>query len=297
MSFTSFMRRRGSKSAIQATIAEASIRESVEPDLEFEFGSDYQSIGGFDDVRVLNDPEADADSAHAVSTSSKIISINTGTNYEVRSEELAILSTSSSSSSSSVQMGNFHQQNVVYSLAASNSQRIDDWCLRNELDGLTDTGVLVSRSRACSRVQDVVDSWGYNVEDIPLNSASSREPRSSPTDGNYTSNLLKSLNKEELSTVRQLTKELLPLLRNSRRAHSVFTNRYRDIPSVFPQRELILACSLQYNDSEADLLPQAKLSESFSTVCLDEARSSTSLSSRAWLAWSLVPRLTENDLR
>ncbi|QLQ80243.1 hypothetical protein HG537_0D02440 [Torulaspora globosa] len=296
MSFTSFMRRRGSKSAIQATIAEASIRECLETD-EFEFGSQYQSVGVFDDVRVLNDPDIDSENGIAVSSGSRIISINTGTNCEIRSEELAILSTSSSSSSGSLLGGSDQQNSMIYSLAASNSQRIDEWCLKNELDGLTDTNELLGRSRNCSRVHNAVDCWEYNPEDIPLSSPVPKERYESRRSGNYTSDLLKGLNKEELSRVKQLTKELLPLLRNSRRAHSVFTSRYRDIPSVFPQRELIIACSLRYNDSETDILAPAKLSDSFSTVCLDEARSNTSLSSRAWLAWSLVPRLTESDLR
>ncbi|QLL34324.1 hypothetical protein HG536_0G01830 [Torulaspora globosa] len=296
MSFTSFMRRRGSKSAIQATIAETSIQESFEPD-EFEFGSQYQSVDAFDDVRVLNDPDVGAGNGNAASTGSRIISINTGTNYEIRSEELAILSTSSSSSSGSLLVGSSQQHSMIYSPAASNSQRIDEWCLRNELDGLTDTNDPLGRSANCSRVQNVVDSWGHNPEDVPLTSAGPKGRYESRGAGNYTSDLLKGLNKEELSTVKQLTKELLPLLRNSRRTHSVFSSRYRDIPSVFPQRDLIIACSLRYNSSETDILAPAKLSDSFSTVCLDEARSNTSLSSRAWLAWSLVPRLTESDLR
>lgn len=295
MSFTNFMRRRGSRSAIQATIAEASSRELFEVDEEFGFGSDYQSVGDFDVVKVINDPEVD--SRNAVSFTSKGVSINTETNCDVRSEELAILSTSCSSSSGSLLVGASHQQNMVYSVAASNSQRIDDWCLNNELDGFGETLALTSGSRTCSRVQDVVDSWGSSRRDVPPDSASSKECDEVRRAVNYTSSLLKGLNEDELLTVKQLTRELLPLLRNSRRAHSAFTNRFRDIPSVFPQRDLILACSLRYSDLENEILTQAKLSESFSTVCLDDARSSASLSSRALLAWSLVPRITENDLR
>lgn len=285
MSFNNLMRRRASRPAIQATIAETNRVCAYDGGDELDFGSEGQSIADLEDVRVLNNP-----AGNVISESSKV----TANNTEVRSEELAILSTSSSGSGSVAQ--SFNQQ-FFSPIVPENSQRIDEWCMNSELHELTEANMSLSPSATCSRVQDIVSSWGMDHEEIPRETLRRKRAGSGVKPGNYTSDLLRALSDEQIIIVKQLTKELLPLLRNSRRTHSVFTNRYRDIPSVFAQRDLILACSLRYNDSDCDIVAPSQLSESLATVSLDDTRSSSSLTSISRLGWTLVPRLTENELR
>lgn len=279
------MRRRASRSAIQATIAETNRNYPCDLGDEFEFESETQSLGGLEDVRVLNDP-----TSNTISESSKA----TANNTDVRTDELAILSTSSSTSESIPQS---NQRQFLYSLTSNNSQRIDEWCMNSELNGLTEANMALNPSTTCSRVQDMVNSWGLDHDGIPPEALGKNVTILAAKPDNYSAGLLKGLSDEQVIIVKQLTKELLPLLRNSRRTHSVFTNRYRDIPSVFPQRDLILACSLRYNDSDSDVVTQSGLSESLATISLDDTRSNSSLTSISRLGWTLVPRLTENDLR
>lgn len=285
MSFNNLVRRRASRSAIQATIADTNRNDPYGLSDEFEFESETHSLGDVEEVRILNKP-----SGNTISDSSKVVSHNT----DVRSEELAILSTSSSASESTSQS---FPQRLLYSLASSNSQRIDEWCMDSELNELTDANMALNPSTTCSRVQDMVNSWGIDRDSVQMEPMVSKGKVPAVQLENYASNLLKGLSDEQISIVKQLTNELLPLLRNSRRTHSVFTNRYKDVPSVFPQRDLILACSLRYNDTDTDFIAQSTLSEGLATVSLDDTRSSSSLTSMTWLGWTLVPRLTENDLR
>ncbi|QLG71537.1 hypothetical protein HG535_0B05810 [Zygotorulaspora mrakii] len=280
MSFNNgFTRRSGSRSAIQATIASANVQS------EHGYGYDVDSIEAFDDVRVLNNPDTES---YGISTSEE--SRNGAVVYELRSEEFAILSTESSSSSEINQPTT--ENLLVCSVPSSNSQRIDEWCMNNELD---DFGEHQKHALTSLRVQDVIQSWG--VDQAPNKSfgrdlQAEYQLKGDPYE-NYASKMLQELNGDQLFKVKQLTKELLPLLRNSRRSHSVFTHRFRNIPSVFSQRDLILTFSLQYNESESS---STTFLDKFSSVSLDDGISISSQGNSSWLGWTLVPRFTDNEL-
>lgn len=292
MSFNNFIRHRGSKSAIQATIAGTNSQRVADGGFEV----DSHSINSFDDIRVLNDP--DLHTANTISEESKCMSNVTNNNCEVRSDEFALLSSASSSSESMSGLG----QNLpmLHPIQSDNSQKIDEWCMNNELNHLTEER-LATNPLTNLRVQDIVNSWGIDSDNLPLEQFTKRSNDDNSLKGdyseNYTTHLLKKLNDEQLCTVKQLTRELLPLLRNSRRTHSAFLNRFRDIPSMFSHRDLIIAYSLQYNDSSTSVPMYSRKSERFSSVCLDDARSnSSSFNSKSWPGWTLVPRLMENDI-
>lgn len=298
MSFNSFIRHRGSRSAIQATIAGTnSQRLDHLNGVDDGFEVDSHSINSFDDIRVLNNP--DLHTANTISEESRCISNVTNNNCEVRSDEFALLSSASSSSGSMSAQG----QNLplLHPIPSDNSQKIDEWCMNNELNDLTEEKLATNPSTNI-RVQDIVNSWGIDSDGLPLEQFTKRSNDDHSNikgdqSENYTTHLLKKLNDDQLCTVKQLTRELLPLLRNSRRTHSIFMNRFRDIPSLFSQRDLIIAYSLQYNDSPTSFPMYPGKSERFSSVCLDDACSnSSSFNSKSWPGWTLVPRLMDNDI-
>lgn len=241
---------------------------------------DYHRIDSFTDIRVLNDFESS--NANTISEEDDSQDHIRTPYEEVKSEDLAILSTSSS---------NFSYTEPIITQTPSNSQKIDDWCSNNELLLSSDEERLVNTTTL--RIQDI-NSWeidpdistykaGTPSNNYPLNHASF----------NYTSSLLSTLTSAKRNKAKQLARELLPYLTNSRRRHQNFNNNYNDIPSVFTQQELILACSLRYTDfgnnqEENDNF----LNNDFSSISLDDTDSS--IHSNSWLGCTLV--LTDTDL-
>lgn len=271
------MRHRGSRSAIQATLAGANVPQ--------EHAYEIESVDTFDNVRVLNNPGSES---YGITSSDD--SKSGAVLYELRSEEFAILSTESSSSS---EPNHATPDNLaVQSIPSSNSQRIDEWCLNNELSRLPDEQQPALTSL---RVQDIIHSWAVDqssINDFRRKSRSKFQIKGDPQE-NFTLKMLEGLSEEQLFKVKQLTKELLPLLRNCRRYHPAYTHRFRSIPSVFPQRDLVLSCSLQYTEPEWS---STKFLDKFSSVYLEDVASNSTSDHRSWLGWTLVPRLTDSEL-
>ncbi|AQZ14667.1 ATG36 (YJL185C) [Zygosaccharomyces parabailii] len=226
--FNGFVRQRGSWSAMQATIAYTSSQDAYPSDVEI----DCESIDSFGDIRVLNNPGFDNGT---ISDESKKESEE---NEEITSGELAILSTTTSSLSG-VSLDQLHPD--LYAVRSDNSQRIEEWCLRNE--NATDT------------LFQGDFQWRKDGVD------------------NYTSKVLGHLNKDQISAVRRFSRDLLPMLRQSRRNSTQFPHRYRDIPSVF------------YMGSSSEL-----------RSCSQELRDYDDFGNSSWFGWTMVARLTDSDI-
>lgn len=204
--FNGFKRQRGSLSAMQATIAYTSSQDAYPSEVEV----DCHSIDSFGDVRVLNNPnpEGDLENNNDATISDAIISRRGGgldENEEITSHELAILSTTSSSAS----VSSFEQlPSELCPVYSANSQRIDEWCMKNE--------------RASETVFHGDLTLRKDVGD------------------NFTHPLISRLSEGQILAVRGFSRELLSLLRqtrqNSQKCHNRFPHRYRDIPSVFYMR-------------------------------------------------------------
>lgn len=162
---------------MQATIAYTSLQDAYPSDVEI----DCQSIDSFGDIRVLNNPSIDPTNENDASVSDILISGNDGgfdENEEITSNELAILSTASSSAS----VSSFDQMAPeMCSVRSGNSQKIDEWCVKNE--------------RAAETVFPGDLTWRQDVGD------------------NFTHPLLSGLSRDQIQAVRRFSKELLPLLR------------------------------------------------------------------------------------
>lgn len=207
--FNGFKRQRGSWSARQATIAYTSSRDAYPSDVEV----DCQSISSLGDIRVLNNPSTEAANDNDVGAISDVLvsgnEIGYDENEEITSSELAILSTANSSLS--VQsLGQMPSD--MYPVHSGNSQKIDEWCTKNEL----------------------IDETIFNGNSI----------RRQDVGDNFTYPLLSGLSRDQILTVRRISEEFMPLLRRTRQNvqnNAKFPRRYRDIPSVFyvrPSREL-----------------------------------------------------------
>lgn len=238
--FNGFKRNRGSLSAKQATIAYTSSQDAYPSDVEV----DCQSIDSFGDIRVLNNPGVEPTTNTDVAISDTLASVNEGgfnVNEEITSDELAILSTASSSAS----VSSLDQMAPeVCPVRSGNSQKIEEWCTKNE--------------RAGETVFPGDLTWRQDVGD------------------NFTHPLVNGLSKNQISTVRRISEELLPLLRQTRqdvrKNGSKFPHRYKDIPSVFymrpsPSHELH-RCSQDNN----------------------------AFANKSWLGWAMVPRFTESNI-
>lgn len=226
--FNGFVRQRGSWSAMQATIAYTSSQDAYPSDVEV----DCESIDSFGDVRILNNPGVNNGT---ISEESKK---EHDDNEEITSRELAILSTTSSSLSG---LSLDQAQPELYTVRSNNSQRIEEWCMKNE--------------NASNTLFQGDLQWRKDAGD------------------NFTSHAFDHLTGVQISAVRRLSRELLPMLRGSRRSSSQFPHRYKDIPSVF------------YMSSSNEL-----------RGCSQECRNYDGFANGSWFGWTMVPRFTDSDI-
>lgn len=274
MSFNSY-HRRGSRSAVHATL---SYRNSSEgEDLQ------YLSVGALD-VHILNNP-----THHDQETVSEDSRICTN---EVKSEEFAILSTSSESEGSG-----YHEEEEE--LPLSNSQRIDDWCLQNG------EASLKQHTRTNKRIQDIIKAWGVD-EETPLQSVAQepyKEIASVPLHpDNYTAHLLDKLTPNQKFSLQRFANQTMPLLKRQCNIDYPL-HRFRSVPSVFAQRELLWTCSLQNTqisnlESICRYLWAVRSEDSGEKISDDRVSSSRSRSSSgigSWHSWNIVPRLKAED--
>lgn len=279
MSFNSF-HRRGSRSAVQATLALQDVSEADEVA--------FRTVSALD-VHVLNNPIHYEN--EAVSEDSRLYT------NEVKSEEFAILSTSSEREAnhgleSSLAEERFeiagdqelHPEQIEES-AISKSQRIDDWCLQSN------TRSEPFKTPANRRIQDIIEAWG--VEDrTPCVHILRPFNETRPTDvhpDNYTAHILDLLSPAQRLRLASFSEQLLPLLKKRLRA-SFAPYRFKSIPSVFVNKELQWHYALDDKDvllSLRDSSDSANASESSYAKSTTLTASNAGL--RSWYGWNVVP--------
>lgn len=297
MAFNSF-RRRGSRSVVHASLNTSPARGPED--------SDYHDIDHID-VHVLKFPEQR--SGNTISDDSK-----NAPSEELRSEELAILSSSSDDDSCP---------------HLSNSQRIDAWSLQSELSPSGNaTHIPVN-----ARVQDIVKSWGVD-HDIPFVEAQPQPWQACHDLPNVTFHRLAALTPAQLSQVKAFVQDMLAHLRRSRQRYRY---RFKSVPSVFPERDLLWKLSLSNAQvSAVESIYQQVKSLLLNSGCSDDGRGDSSNNSNgasrasranhdddgdgdnndnshedslrapspasrssamdSWYGWNVVPRLRDRDL-
>ncbi|EDO18988.1 hypothetical protein Kpol_2002p59 [Vanderwaltozyma polyspora DSM 70294] len=346
MSFNNFITYTAPKSLDYSNSANNDVNSVVNVSTKDDL--DYHRVDSLANIRVLNNPQVfnslgnihtvtvksnsggtdndnDYDS-NPISSSNQNLSTNRFTFEEVHSEEFAILSTSFSSSSESILpienvnlSINIQSNNSANSLHITNSQRIDDWSLKNELTSLSDDKLAEYNSDTYSnsnRIHDAISNWNTNPDLIILknllkdSSSGQFENTANIQHHNhqqqphhrYGLDILHALTYNELLTTKRFIRELLPFLKNSRRVHipESYPNRYDNIPSVFSQEDIILACSSELNTSfdlnDFEPLVADWSAHSFATIQLDQDGSSNSANGSSWVYWPLLPRMGENEL-
>ena len=339
MSFDSFPRYPGPKSAVYAAVRQNSQGNNVTNKLNLEV--DYHRINSLADIRILNYPDLDngdgvSDDIQSDADSYPLSKSNEGygksyvseekkSSYEeMRSEEYAILSISSSVTSADNEVGprvSPTNRNNVH-LHTTNSQRIDDWCMNNELSLLVEENEKTYPCHESNRLKmhDAIFSWNSNLDMSLLDKLSNAYTNDTSLiekiqrKCHYGLEVLETLNFNQLNATKRFIRELLPFLRNSRRGNmsTCYQTRYNDIPSVLPQREIIIACSLKldgwsknydYNDTfntfhtltSSDQLLSYHSGQDLTSVDIDEIEPSVSLRTNSWVRWALLPIITDND--
>ncbi|SCU96992.1 LADA_0H03862g1_1 [Lachancea dasiensis] len=301
MSFNSY-HRRGSRSAAQATLAKRHYSDFEDP-----FAPTFNT----GDVQILSIPLVNG--IEDISEDSKLFT------NEVRSEEYAILSTSSERDEDrSLHAGNVRSvpqeppftTTVAPSLyvarsalecsnehnLVSNAQRIDDWCVQS------DHRSPLLKIPANSRVQEVVEAWGVENESLTVqkhnNFAESRPAVMYPD--NYTSHLLELMNPVQKLRLLSFAESMLPFLKR-RQAPELRPTKFRDVPSVFVNRDFQLQCALnlEMRTSNSTLAKRERGEETFSSSSQSESYNSISRSSggmQSWYSWNLVARLSTDQI-
>ncbi|SCV03363.1 LANO_0G03686g1_1 [Lachancea nothofagi CBS 11611] len=294
MSFNSYQRR-GSRSAAQATLANQSFNECEE--------SSLRNITALDDVHVLNNPTTRYENEE-VSEDSRLYT------NEVKSEEFAILSTSSEREEIR-ELGSLDGKFAVPSdpsqaplkspsktarseqVAISNAQRIDDWCVQN------DRQVSSLRTPTNKRIQEIVEAWGVENDTPSVAIITPFADFKVPSNhlDNYTAHILDFMSPAQRLRLRNLAESMMPLLK--RQLTPRFSSpKFKNIPSVFSNRELQLQCSLQLEMISSLTLGQdsdAGTSRSQSETGSYQMSNSTS-GLQSWYGWNIVARFTTDHI-
>ncbi|SCU99555.1 LAME_0G03708g1_1 [Lachancea meyersii CBS 8951] len=291
MSFNSY-HRRGSRSAAQATLAQQNLDEWEK--------ASFCTVSARD-IQVLNKPselELEPGLEDQMSEDSR----NFGTTEmrsEVRSEEFAILSTSSDRDEATA-IAEAQQQQLEIDeqrRAVSNSQRIDDWCVQNDRRALSSL-----RTPANKRVQEIVEAWGVENDTPAIQVVRAfRETQVAARHcDNYTAHILDLMSPLQRLRLRSFAESMRPLL-NRRLGAQIPAYRFRNLPSVFVNRDLQFQHALQLENaaapgltpSDAELEESATSSQTLgSTYSLQ--RSSTGIQS--WRGWNIVTRFSPDHI-
>lgn len=253
---------------------------------EEEFELDFHRLKSFNDVRIINNPEiSPICTNNTISCNETLESASSA--FEVPSDEIAILSISSSSSKNSLpsEQPGLSLRNIQ---SSTNSDRIDEWCLGSHFfNGLRQNG---PQSNSDTNHGSLISS----IMEREL----------------YTSAKLKQLTNTQRISVRQLSRDLYPILRTCYRekaCRQLLTCRqekiYDDIPSLFPQRDFIFNYySLPF---EFDRLSDVDIESPSPTRFTDDnirelsnrssSTASSSLENTSWFGWTFLSRFIDRE--
>ncbi|SCU96019.1 LAFA_0G03796g1_1 [Lachancea sp. 'fantastica'] len=291
MAFNSY-HRRGSRSAAQATLTQQNFNEWEE--------TIFRNVSA-KDIQVLNRPAEPFAAEEEVSEDSRLYT------NEVRSEEFAILSTSSERDEVTQgtvlgagypvdkEENEFAEQEQRAEV--SNSQRIDDWCVQNDRRALSSL-----RAPANKRVQEIVEAWGVEngtpaVQVVRALTAVRIAARHSD---NYTAHILDFVSPLQRLRIRDFAESMRPLLLERKLAPAFSNPRFKNVPSVFANRELTFQRALRQDIDTGPLSPPAAELEISTSKSQSESSShSATLSSnglQSWHGWNIVTRFSPDHI-
>ncbi|AET41417.1 Atg36p Ecym_8126 [Eremothecium cymbalariae DBVPG len=316
MSFNSYHRRVGtaSKSVIKASLSHISESPNTP---EVDYLSGFYAVD-VQDVHVLNNPVSETKESPSAISDDEVsvfkqnrVAETTPHSVDIRSEEFAILSDSSGDLEELEACSRVNNSNAGNDLRSKN-ERIDDWCLNYVSYPKSNLNL----DNSNSHVLDIAKSWGVD-NDVPtiINYSGSaatsnnliEEQQHPLTIPSYESEKLSKLTPTELSELTKFVKELIPYLLSDRALirTSRCSRKYGDVPTLFPERNLLFRCSLDarrlstmtnlYQQMKHLLLdtPDDPNYESLDEISLSSVNSSLPVES--WYGWHMVPRFRETE--
>ncbi|CEP64416.1 Atg36p LALA0_S11e03620g [Lachancea lanzarotensis] len=293
MAFNSY-HRRGSRSAVQATLTQQNFNEWEE--------TIYRNVSARD-IQVLNRPvEPFAAAEEEVSEDSHLYT------NEVRSEEFAILSTSSErdefmpetalATGVTVKNGENELERQEQATEVSNSQRIDDWCVQNDRRALSSL-----RAPANKRVQEIVEAWGVE-NGTPavrmVRALTAVRVAATRHSDNYTAHILDFMSPLQRLRLKNFAESMRPLLLERTVAPTFSNPRYKNVPSVFANRDLKFQRALRQGNDMAPI--SSSLAELEITTSRSQSESSSysiplsSAGFQSWHGWNIVTRFSPDHI-